>query len=60
MRIPTDGKGASLAELDELAEENKVENRSKNNIFFRSRIINLSFNGLAYCLAYNTREHFAH
>ena len=29
-----------------------LENRSKNNIF-RNKIINLSFNGLAF----NTREH---
>ena len=32
------------------------ENRSQNNNFFGSRIINLSFNGLTY----NTREHFVH
>ena len=45
-----------MAELDELADENMIENRSQNNIFFGSRIINLSFNGLAY----NTRKDFAH
>ena len=43
--------------LDEPADKSKIENRSQNNFFFFcSRIINLSFNGLAY----NTREHFAH
>ena len=45
-----------MAELDEPADENKIENGSQNNIFFSSRIINLSFNGLAY----NTRDQFAH
>ena len=54
-RIPADAKGATMAELDEPADENQIENRSQNNIFC-SRIINLSFNALAY----NTREHFAH
>ena len=44
-----------MAELDEPADENQIENRSQNNIFC-SRIIILSFNGLAY----NMREHFAH
>ena len=44
-----------MTELDEPADENKIENRSQNNIFC-SRIINLSFNGLAY----NMREQFAH
>ena len=44
-----------MAELDEPADENQIENRSQNNIFC-SRIINLTFNGLA-C---NMREHFAH
>ena len=51
-RIPADAKGATMAELDEPADENQIENRSQNNIFC-SRIINLSFNALAY----NTREH---
>ena len=47
-----------MAELDKLADGNKIENRSQNNIFFfGSRIINLSFNGLAYIV---TREHFTH
>ena len=41
-----------MAELDEPADENQIENRSQNNIFC-SRIINLSFNALAYY----TREH---
>ena len=45
-----------MAELDEPADENITENRRQNNIFFCSRIINLSFNGLAY----NTRKDFAH
>ena len=44
-----------MAELDEPADENKIENRSQNNIFC-SMIINLSFNGLVY----NTGEQFAH
>ena len=44
-----------MAELDELADQNIIENRSQNNIFC-SRIINLLFNGLAY----NTRKDFAH
>ena len=44
-----------MAELDEPADENIIENRRQNNIFC-SRIINLSFNGLAY----NTRKDFAH
>ena len=34
-----------MAELDEPADENKIENRSRYSIFC-SRIINLSFNGL--------------
>ena len=46
-----------MAELDEPADKNKIENRSQNNIFFCSRIINLSFNGLAYIVK---REHFTH
>ena len=46
-----------MAELDEPADENLIENRSQNNIFFFcSRIINLSFNGMTY----NTRKDFAH
>ena len=45
-----------MAELDEPADDNKIENKSQNNIFFFSRIINLSFNSLAY----NTRERFVH
>ena len=46
-----------MAELDEPADENKIENKSQNNIFFFCcRIINLSFNSLAY----NTRERFVH
>ena len=44
-----------MAELDEPADKNIIENRSQNN-FFCSRIINLSFNGLAY----NMRKGFAH
>ena len=44
-----------MAELDEPADKNIIENRSQNNIFC-SRIINLSFNGLAY----NMRKGFAH
>ena len=55
--IPADAKEATMAELDEPADENIIENRSQNNIFFfGSRIINLSFNGLAY----NTRKDIAH
>ena len=34
-----------MAELDEPADENQIENRSQNNIFC-GRIINLSFNAL--------------
>ena len=33
-RIPADAKGATMAELDESADENITENRSQNNIFF--------------------------
>ena len=46
-----------MAELDEPADENIIENRSQNNIFFFLQcIINLSFNGLAY----DMRKDFAH
>ena len=33
-RIPADAKGATMAELDEPTDENKIENRSQNNSFF--------------------------
>ena len=33
-RTPADAKGATMAELDELADQNIIENRSQNNIFF--------------------------
>ena len=33
-RIPADAKGLTMAELDEPADENKIENRSQNNISF--------------------------
>ena len=46
-----------MTELDEPADETIIKNRRQNNIFFCSRIINFSFNGLAY----NTRKNqFAH
>ena len=32
-QIPADAKGATMAELDEPADENQIENRSQNNIF---------------------------
>ena len=44
-----------MAELDELADENIMKIEAKIPFFFCSKIINLSFNGLAY----NTRDHFA-
>ena len=50
-RIPADAKGAAMAELDKPADEKKIEAKIT---FFCSRIINLSFNGLAY----NSSEHF--
>ena len=34
-RIPADAKGATMAELDEPADENIIENRSQNNIFLQ-------------------------
>ena len=43
-----------MAELDEPADENIIEIEAKITCFC-SRIINLSFN----CLAYNTRKDFA-
>ena len=51
-----DAKGVTMAELDEPADENKIENRSQNKIFCSRIIISLSFNGLAK----NMREEFAH
>ena len=33
-RIPADAKGATMAELDEPVDGNKIENRSQNNILF--------------------------
>ena len=34
-RIPADGKGATIAELNEPADENEIENKSQNNIFLQ-------------------------
>ena len=53
-RITADAKGATMADRIRMFWILLLENRSKNNIF-RNKIINLSFNGLAF----NTREHFA-
>ena len=54
-RIPADAKRATMAELDEPAEEPNF-NLFESFGLFQRQIINQSFNGLAY----NTREHFAH
>ena len=53
--IPVDAKGATMAKLDKLANENRIENRNRNhnNILFGSR-------PRIQCFAYITSEHCAH
>ena len=53
--IPVDAKGATMAKLDKLANENRIENRNRNhnNILLA---VDLAFNALPYI----TSEHCAH